>query len=257
MIDVGLAPPPGHLDEEMFRQFGEASSDSLWIIDARTCRLEYLSPAFETMWGISRAAVMGDLDRWADCLHPGDRERVLAILPRALMGERISSEYRIVRPDGEVRWIFDVGFPIRDAGGTIVRAGGIAQDLTERRRAEKALSDNEQWLRILMEGIPQLVWRAQDKGIGPGQVASGSTSPARRWPKRSIGAGWMRSTRMTAQRRSTPGITPASTACSTPSSACAARPTAPGYGIIAGRSRSAMRRAGSSSGSAPPPMFTS
>lgn len=143
--------------EERFRQFGDASADALWIVDAATARLEYLSPAFEAMWGESRDRVLANLSRWADFVHPDDRERALSGMPRLLAGERAINEYRIVRPDGEVRWIQDVGFPIRDDAGRVVRVAGIAQDQTERREAEDRL-------RTLMEGIPQLVWRSADEG---------------------------------------------------------------------------------------------
>lgn len=150
--------------EKRFRQFGEASSDVLWIVDAATGRLEYLSPAFDRMWGVPRAEAMTDLSRWTAMLHPEDRARALTALPRALAGESVLQEYRIVRGDGAVRYITDIGFPIFGDDGRVVRVGGIAQDLTERRRAEAAVRASEQQLQLLMEGVPQLVWRAVDGG---------------------------------------------------------------------------------------------
>ncbi len=145
------------ISEERFRQFGEAAADALWIIDAATGRLEYLSPAFERIWGEPRERVLENLARWADFLHPDDREPVVACLPRLLTGEQLTNEYRIVRADGEVRWILDVGFPIRDASGRVVRAAGIAQDLTGRRLAEDALREGEQRLRELNQTLEQRV----------------------------------------------------------------------------------------------------
>ena len=63
---------------------------------------------------------MSDLRRWADRLHPDDREAVLGELPRVFRGERLVAEYRIRRgTDGAERWIRDVGFPIRDADGRV------------------------------------------------------------------------------------------------------------------------------------------
>ena len=143
--------------EARFRQFGEAASDALWIVDAETGRLEYLSPAFERIWGEPRERVMSDIARWADFLHPDDREAGLSGMPRLLAGERVTNEYRIVRADGDVRWILDVGFPITDEAGRVVRAGGIAQDLTERRLAEEALRESELRLRELNETLEQRV----------------------------------------------------------------------------------------------------
>lgn len=153
--------------EERFRSFAETSADVLWILDVATGRLEYLSPAFETVWGEPREAVMADLGRWAELVHADDRERVLEGLPRLLRGEAGSfvADYRIVRPDdGSVRWIRDTGFTIRDRAGAVRRVGGIAQDFTEVRDAADRVRASERRLRSLIEGIPQLVWRAGKAG---------------------------------------------------------------------------------------------
>lgn len=122
--------------EERFREFGENSSDTLWIVDAETMRLEYLSPAFERVWGESREAMMANTARWAELVHPEDRERAAGAMPCSLAGEPNVIDYRIVRPDGEIRWIRDTGFPMREHG-VVKRVGGIAQDVTDLKRAEQ------------------------------------------------------------------------------------------------------------------------
>ncbi|MEZ5650214.1 MAG: PAS domain-containing protein [Burkholderiaceae bacterium] len=143
--------------EQRFREFGDTSSDAIWIVDAESMRLEYLSPAFERIWGESRARVMEDLSRWAEMLHPDDRADAAAAMPRMLAGEAVVSEYRIIRPDGEVRWIRDTGFPIRQ-GGSIKRGGGIAQDITELKRAGRALRASEQRLRQFGDASQDVLW---------------------------------------------------------------------------------------------------
>lgn len=144
--------------EERLRGFAEASSDVLWIANAETRRLEYLSPAYEEVWGEPRATIMADLGRWTERLHPEDAVHAGDGFGRLLRGERYQAEYRIVRPDGGVRYIQDTGFPIVQ-DGRVVRVAGVAQDLTERRLVELALAGNERRLRGLMEALPQLVWR--------------------------------------------------------------------------------------------------
>ncbi|MEO8440530.1 MAG: PAS domain S-box protein [Spartobacteria bacterium] len=139
--------------EERFRQFGENSADVLWITDAKTRELEYLSPAFETIWGESRDAIMRDGRRWNELLHPDDRPRLEGTLERLLAGESTTIAYRVVRPnDGEVRWIRDTGFPIRNESGQITRVAGVAQDVTGERAQMQELHATQERLHLLIEG---------------------------------------------------------------------------------------------------------
>ncbi len=126
--------------EEQFRRFGDASSDVLWIRDAQTLRFEYLSPAFEAMYGADRAEVLDNdhVARWAALIYPEDRERALTNIERVRAGERVTQEFRVVRPsDGMVRWLRDTDFPIPDGDGRVTRIAGIAQDVTEWRRTQE------------------------------------------------------------------------------------------------------------------------
>jgi PAS domain S-box-containing protein len=149
--------------EERFRSFADNSADTLWILNAETRRLEYLSPAFEQMWGETRARVMTDLVRWAELVHPDDRAWAQQGLPRLLAGETYTQTYRIVRPrDGSVRFIQDTGFPVRGPDDSLRWVAGIAQDVTGQIEAQRRIAKSERRLRSLMEGIPQLVWRAVD-----------------------------------------------------------------------------------------------
>ncbi len=117
--------------EERFRQFAEHSTDVLWILDAEAMRAEYLSPAFERVWGLPRDAFDGpSRDHWLRTIHPDDRARAAAAMDRVRRGGTAVEEYRIVRPDGAVRRIRDTFFPIRDAAGRVTRLAGIAKDVT-------------------------------------------------------------------------------------------------------------------------------
>jgi len=150
--------------ELRFRSFVENSRDVLWIVDAEAGRLEYLSPSYEQVWGESRDRIMHDLDRWSDTVHPDDRARARESLPRVLAGETHYVEYRIIRPDGAVRWIRDTGFPIPDANGRIRRIGGIAQDVTEQKAAENRLAASEARFRHMADSAPALIWMTDADG---------------------------------------------------------------------------------------------
>ncbi|MDB5318157.1 MAG: signal transduction histidine kinase [Rhodospirillales bacterium] len=122
--------------EERFRQFGEASSDLIWIRDAATLQFEYLSPAVETLYGTSREALMaGDtLERWADLIYPEDRDQALSRIHSVRAGARTTGTFRIRRPsDDETRWIDNTDFPLFDETGRVQRVAGIAKDVTDAR----------------------------------------------------------------------------------------------------------------------------
>jgi len=149
--------------EERLRQFGEASQDILWTRDASTLQWQYLTPAFEEIYGLSRdEAAAGDNFRsWLEMVVPADREAVAGSILLAAQGEKLTSEFRIRRPsDGKIRWLRETDFPIHDEAGRVVRIGGVAHDVTELKRAEEAATAAEQRQRALLDGIPQLVWRA-------------------------------------------------------------------------------------------------
>ena len=129
--------------EARFRQFGEASSDLLWIRNAGTLQFEYVSPAFEAIYGRSRESVVtGDtLARWADLIHPEDREGTLAALRQVQGGMRVTHEFRIVRAsDGEMRWIETSDFPLLDDEGRVHRIAGIAKDMTDQKAGAARLT---------------------------------------------------------------------------------------------------------------------
>ena len=125
--------------EERFRQFAQASRDVLWIRKLNTRGIEYLSPAFEHVWGRKPDELLVDNAVWLTWVHPDDRERVRGRTQDLLDAGTMTLEYRIVRPDGAVRWISDSSFVIRNDEGEVVRVGGIAQDVTERVEAQDEL----------------------------------------------------------------------------------------------------------------------
>lgn len=122
--------------------FGEASLDVLWIRNAETLNFEYVSPAFERIYGIGRDEVLqGDtLRNWLDRILPEDRERACEAMERVRQGERHPFEYRITCPrTGQVRLLRDTGFPIRDPGGRVLWIAGVGHDATDEAASAKQL----------------------------------------------------------------------------------------------------------------------
>jgi PAS domain S-box-containing protein len=119
--------------EASFRQLTEEIQEVFWLIQVDKGDLIYLSPAFERIWGRSCQSVYDDPHAWTAGIHPADRERVVtAFTERAAQGT-FEEEYRIVRPDGSVRWIRDRGFPVRNKDGEVYRVAGIATDITKQK----------------------------------------------------------------------------------------------------------------------------
>ncbi len=175
-----------HDSEEKFRLLADNLTDAFWIRSPDMRTLHYLSPGYERIWGRPVADMESNPHTWIDAIVPDDRERVRAVFDSLTGGTpRISVEYRIVRPDGEIRWIHARGFQVRDAAGTLLRLTGIVTDITGRRLAEEirreqaALLDNAQrigrmgsWCMHIRAG--RLVWSdatCELFGIAPGDFA--------------------------------------------------------------------------------------
>jgi PAS domain S-box-containing protein len=128
--------------DERFHQFAETSQDALWIRNADTLAFEYVSPAFEALYGIARGHVLerNNAVAWLELLHPDDVEGASAALGQLRQGIPLSHEFRIIRPaDGEILWIRNTDFPMRDSAGRVTRIAGIAHDITETKKASEYL----------------------------------------------------------------------------------------------------------------------
>ena len=125
--------------EERFRQLTEHIREVFWVYGITEERLLYVSPAYEDVWGRSVQNLLERPLDWIESIHIDDRARVHAAHVAKLESGRLDEEYRIVQPDGAVRWIWDRGFPIRDAAGYVYRIAGLAEDITARKLAEDQL----------------------------------------------------------------------------------------------------------------------
>ena len=131
-----------HESEERFRQLAENISEVFWVHAVDSEQSLYISPAYERVWGSARGDVKRVHRDWLESIHPEDRTQVRKSLEEMSTGAKaFDVEYRIVRPDGSLRWIHDRGFPVRDAQGRIYRAAGIAEDITERMQLKVTLQE--------------------------------------------------------------------------------------------------------------------
>jgi PAS domain S-box-containing protein len=139
--------------EERFRQIAETITEVFWAITPQVSRMLYISPGFERVWGRSCASLYENPRSFLDSIHIQDRERVIADLDAQTTGQPYEHEYRIIRPDGTLRWIWDRGFPVRDETGQVTCYVGVAQDITERKNAEAKLRLQSAALEAVAIGI--------------------------------------------------------------------------------------------------------
>jgi PAS domain S-box-containing protein len=142
--------------EERFRQLAQHLDSIFWMTTADRSRVLYVSPAFETIWGVPVASLEGSLQRVFSYVHPEDRPRLDASLPQSLNGVW-NQHYRIVRPDGAVRWIHSRGYPVRDEAGAVYRIVGIATDVTDQVATLRALEHSEGLFRALTENSAEML----------------------------------------------------------------------------------------------------
>ncbi|MGC1816338.1 MAG: PAS domain S-box protein [Casimicrobiaceae bacterium] len=141
-----------HRETELrFRQVTENISEVFWLTDPSKNEMLYVSPAYERIWGRSVESLYSSPRDWLEAMHPEDRHRVREAAETAQTRGGYDEEYRIVRPDGSVRWIRDRGFPVHDDDRGIVRVAGIAEDITEYKRTESALLESEGRFRAMIE----------------------------------------------------------------------------------------------------------
>jgi PAS domain S-box-containing protein len=124
--------------EERFRQLAENIDQVFWMLDLETNQVLYVSPAFERVWGRKAAALYESRDWLLESVHAEDRERCMRFLTK-IGSETVDECYRIVRPDGSVRWIHDRAFLVYGPDGEPYRVAGIAEDITAQRDLEEQL----------------------------------------------------------------------------------------------------------------------
>lgn len=136
--------------EMNFRSLAETIDDVFWISEPRLQRLVYVNPAYESIWGRSVDLHL-NFSEWIDSIHPKDKERVQTAFENIYNGT-YDEEYRVVHPDGTIRWVRDRGFPIIDSNGQIgERCCGIVSDITARKLADEAFQEREEMLRLALE----------------------------------------------------------------------------------------------------------
>ncbi|MDO9004422.1 MAG: ATP-binding protein [Aquabacterium sp.] len=125
------------MSEMPFQRFTESSDDVFWLADLTTRQLLYVNSRFERFWGVGSDALLKDPTLWRQAVVDADKH----LLPIPFFADTAASEnsvreYQILDAQGQLHWIRDRRFYVRNALDQAVRVGGIAEDITERKQAE-------------------------------------------------------------------------------------------------------------------------
>ena len=127
-----------YASEQHFRQLVEHISEVFWLIDINRNKMIYISPTYETIWGRTCESLYANPTSFLEAIHEDDRERGKHTITPRKEGPYYE-EFRIVQPNGSVRWIKSQSYPIQSQNGVIYRIAGIAEDITEDKLAHELL----------------------------------------------------------------------------------------------------------------------
>jgi diguanylate cyclase (GGDEF)-like protein/PAS domain S-box-containing protein len=136
--------------------------DVVWSNSATTNAPIYLNPATQDVYGRPPEEFFSNPDLWQQVIHPEDRERVLKYSRDIAAGKMAEIEYRIMRPDGAVRWVHDRGRLVRDENGVAVRIDGLTTDITVRKEHEARVIRLNRIYAVL-SGINTAIVRIHDR----------------------------------------------------------------------------------------------
>lgn len=152
--------------EFKFRMITEQIREVFYISTLADGHMHYISPAYEEIWGRTCESLYEDPHSFIDAVHLEDRAHVLSQLQAQNLNQRTEMEYRIVRPDGSVRWIHDRTFPWTETDGSVLYMAGLATDITVKRQIESELRESREYFKGLFDNvdIPQFVIEVHGDG---------------------------------------------------------------------------------------------
>jgi len=142
--------------EEWFRQLAENIREVFYINDPKKTKMLYVSPAYEEIWGRTRESLYEHPMSFVEAIFPEDQKRVINTFEKQRKGEPAQAEYRILRPDGSMRWISSRAYPVKDNHGKVKRIVGIAEDITAYKKTEETLKEQEKKLKDKTSALEEI-----------------------------------------------------------------------------------------------------
>ena len=141
--DRKLAEEALRQSEERFQEIASTVNQFFFIRCAKSRQFLYVSPAYEKIFGRTCESLYQNPDSWLNAVHPDERQQIIASVAQQFQCDNATREYRIIRPNHSIRWIYAQILLVRDEAGNPLRFIGFADDITERKQAEEALKNSE------------------------------------------------------------------------------------------------------------------
>jgi len=130
--------------ERILSEISDNIQDVIWLteIEDKKNRLIFINKSYERIWGRSSDELFLDIDAFVKYVHPEDQQALVSLMKSEPVQKNIAmnTAYRILRPDGDIRWIHMRIFPVKNKNEKIQRTVGIATDITHQKETEEELS---------------------------------------------------------------------------------------------------------------------
>lgn len=158
--------------QQLLSLLTQRSPDVFWMFSADWEECLFVNEAYETVWGRSADALRADPTDFLAGVHPDDRDTVRSAMERIANGSRIDVEYRVNEGDDFERWVWVEGIPIFE-DGELTRSVGFARDITDQKKLEKRLREQNERLSALTDNVPVILFELDSEGVFVQSTGSG------------------------------------------------------------------------------------
>ena len=147
-----------------FKDLLRSVNDVVWSMSADGSAYNYISDSAFNLYGYTKTQFVVNTELWKQLIHPDDSKRILEENNKIFDYGSMELEYRIIRPDGEVRWIAEHKSVVYDETGVPKEIMGIATDRTLQKRNEQVLYEREQRMSFLLTATPIIIYTSTYTG---------------------------------------------------------------------------------------------
>ncbi|MCB9850055.1 MAG: PAS domain S-box protein [Phycisphaerales bacterium] len=145
-----------------YRELANNIGVGVWMFEADMQTALFVSNSYAKILGSDSSTIIENGNIRRERVHPEDREAVERAIAECTEESPSTQEYRVVRPDGEVRWVVETRFVVPDGNGGRARIAGTTEDITERRETEEALREKERVMSTLFSNLPGMAYRCRN-----------------------------------------------------------------------------------------------